>query len=123
LIGIRSLKALRTALKTLPIGSEGYDDAYKEAMERIEGQIKNSRELAKQVLSWITCAKRPLTTSELRHALAVEVGESKLDEENLPEIEDVLSEYAGLVTINEQSNVIRLVHYTTQEYFERTWTF
>jgi hypothetical protein len=92
-------------------------------MERIEGQIKNSRELAKQVLSWITCAKRPLTTSELRHALAVEVGEFKLDEENLPEIEDVLSVCAGLVTVDEQSDVIRLVHYTTQEYFERTWTF
>jgi Ankyrin repeats (3 copies)/Ankyrin repeats (many copies) len=92
-------------------------------MERIEGQIKNSRELAKQVLSWITCAKRPLTTSELRHALAVEIGEFKLDEENLPEIEDVLSVCAGLVTVDEQSDVIRLVHYTTQEYFERTWTF
>jgi hypothetical protein len=92
-------------------------------MERIEGQIKNSRELAKQVLSWITCAKRPLTTSELRHALAVEIGEFKLDEENLPEIEDVLSVCAGLVTVDEQSDVIRLVHYTTQEYFERTWNF
>ena len=92
-------------------------------MERIEGQVKNSRELAKQVLSWITCAKRPLTTSELRHALAVEIGESKLDEDNLPEIEDILSVCAGLVTVDEQSDVIRLVHYTTQEYFERTWAF
>jgi Ankyrin repeats (3 copies) len=91
-------------------------------MERIEGQITDSQELAKQVLSWITCARRPLTTSELRHALAVEVGESKLDEENLPEIEDVLSVCAGLVTVDEESDVIRLVHYTTQEYFERTWT-
>jgi hypothetical protein len=41
-------------------------------MDRIQGQIVNSRELAKQVLSWITCAKRPLTTFELRYALAVE---------------------------------------------------
>jgi hypothetical protein len=91
-------------------------------MERIKGQITDSRELAKQVLSWITCAKRPLTTLELRHALAVEIGESKLDEENLPEIEDVLSVCAGLVTVDEESDVIRLVHYTTQEYIERTWT-
>jgi hypothetical protein len=79
-------------------------------------------EIANDVLSWITCAKRPLTTSELRHALAVEIGESELDEENLPEIEDMVSVCAGLVTVDEESDVIRLVHYTTQEYFERTWT-
>jgi ankyrin repeat protein len=89
-------------------------------MERIEGQIADQEELAKQVLLWITCAKRPLTTSELRHALAVEVGEFELDKDNLPDITDMVSVCAGLVTVDELSNVIRLVHYTTQEYFERT---
>jgi hypothetical protein len=89
-------------------------------MIRIEGQVTDQEELAKQVLSWITCAERPLTTLELQHALAVEVGESELDEDNLPEIEDMVSVCAGLVTIDEESNAIRLVHYTTQEYFERT---
>jgi len=89
-------------------------------MERIEGQKRGFHELAKQVLSWITCAKRPLTTSELRHALAVEIGKSELDIENLPEIEDILSVCAGLVTVDVESDIIRLVHYTTQEYFERT---
>jgi hypothetical protein len=108
-------------LKKLPTGSEAYDHAYKEAMERIEGQIADSQKLAKEVLSWITCAKRPLTTSELQHALAVEVGESKLDEDNLPEVEDMVSVCAGLVTVDEESDIIRLVHYTTQEYSERTW--
>ena len=89
-------------------------------MERINGQIEDQKELAKQVLSWITCAKRPLTTTELQHALGVEVGESKLDEDNFSQIEDIVSVCAGLVTIDEASNIIRLVHYTTQEYFERT---
>jgi hypothetical protein len=108
------------ALGKLTKGSEAYDDAYKEAMERTESQIADSKELAKQALSLITCARRPLTTLELRHALAVEIGESKFDEENLPEIEDVVSVCAGLVTVDEGSDIIRLVHYTTQEYFERT---
>ena len=89
-------------------------------MERIDGQVRNSQELAKQVLSWITCTKRLLTTSELRHALAIELDTSALDEENLPEIEDMVSVCAGLVTLDEESDIIRLVHYTTQEYFERT---
>ena len=69
---------------------------------------------------WITCAKRPLTTSELCYALAVEVGEPELDQENLLDITDMVSVCAGLVTVDDVSNVIRLVHYTTQKYFERT---
>jgi hypothetical protein len=90
-------------------------------MERIEGQLTDAADLAKQVLLWITCAKRPLTTLELQHALAVEVGEPGFDEENLTEIEDMISVCAGLVTIDQESRIIRLVHYTTQEYFERTY--
>jgi ankyrin repeat protein len=89
-------------------------------MDRIEGQLVDQKELAKQVLMWITCAKRPLTTSEICCALAVEVGKLELDEENLPDITDMVSVCAGLVTVDDISNVIRLVHYTTQEYFERT---
>ncbi|KAJ5469027.1 hypothetical protein N7475_006779 [Penicillium sp. IBT 31633x] len=58
--------------------------------------------------------------TELQHALAVEFKEPELDEENLPEIQDMLSVCAGLVTVDEASGIIRLVHYTTQEYFERT---
>jgi len=89
-------------------------------MERIEGQLADQEQLAKQALSWITCAKRPLITSELQHALGVEIGLSTLDEDNLPQIEDIVSICAGLVTVDEESKVIRLVHYTTQEYFQRT---
>ncbi|RYP52862.1 hypothetical protein DL768_002111 [Monosporascus sp. mg162] len=92
LIGKRSPKAVRAALTKLPTGSEAYDHAYENAMERIESQVTGQKELAKQVLSWITCARRPLTTSELQYALAVEVGEAELDEENLPEIRDMFSE-------------------------------
>ncbi|KFY57531.1 hypothetical protein V497_05496 [Pseudogymnoascus sp. VKM F-4516 (FW-969)] len=118
--GKRSPKAVRTALKSLPSGSNAYDDAYKDAMIRIEGQLLDQKDLAWQVLSWITCAKRPLTMSELQHALAIELGEISLDEDNLPQIEDMVSVCAGLVTVDEESEIIRLVHYTTQEYFERT---
>ncbi|KFZ00411.1 hypothetical protein V500_01061 [Pseudogymnoascus sp. VKM F-4518 (FW-2643)] len=118
--GKTSRKAIRTALEKLPTGSEAYDKAYNDAMERIEGQLDGQKRLAKQVLSWITCAKRPLTTSELEHALAVELGESQFDEENLSLVEDMVSVCAGLVTVDEESAIIRLVHYTAQEYFERT---
>jgi ankyrin repeat protein len=94
--------------------------AYEHAMERINGQQAGFRRLANNVLIWITCAKRPLTTSELQQALAVEVGKLQLDNDNLTEIEEMVSVCVGLVTVDKESHVIRLVHYTTQEYLERT---
>src|SRR5206468_1050722 len=63
-----------------------------------------------------------VTSPELRHALAVELDTSELDEENIPETGDIVSVCAGLVTVDEESNIIRLIQRTTQEYFERTWT-
>jgi hypothetical protein len=96
-------------LKNFATGSEAYDRAYEDAMERIKGQVKDQEELAMQVLTWITRSKRSLTISELQHALAVKVGESELDKENLPHIEDMVSVCAGLVTVDEESKIIRLV--------------
>ena len=110
LVGKGSPKAIRAALKALPSGSNAYDHAYKEAMIRIEGQMPDQEDLAKQALSWITCANRPLTTLELQHALAVEMEKSELDKENLPDIEYMVSVCAGLVAVDEESHIIRLVH-------------
>jgi GPI inositol-deacylase-like protein len=97
------------------------DRAYVQAMERIEAQAPEHRDLARQVLSWISCAKRRLTSSELQHAIAIEVNNDELDRENITDIELLVSVCTGLVIIDEESNIVRLVHYTTQEYFERTW--
>lgn len=58
-------KAIKSALEKLQRGSNAYGDAYKDVMERIKGQKPGFRDLAKRVLSWITCAKRRLTTLEL----------------------------------------------------------
>ncbi|KAJ0308000.1 hypothetical protein Brms1b_009773 [Colletotrichum noveboracense] len=118
--GKRSAKAIRDALSKFASGSSAYDNAYDEAMERIEGQFEDQEMLAKEALSWIVCARRPLKTLELQHALAVERGTTELDEDNITELEDIVSVCAGLITIDEESDIIRLVHYTTQEYFQRT---
>ncbi|KAI3316997.1 hypothetical protein HD806DRAFT_399799 [Xylariaceae sp. AK1471] len=120
LIGKDTPKALRDTLQKLSTGPNDYNTAYENAMKRIEGQIQGQAKRAKQVLSWITCVKRPLTKLELQHALAVEINKPQLDKDNLPQVEDVVSVCAGLVTIDQKNSVVRLVHYTTQDYFERT---
>ncbi|CAJ2505561.1 Uu.00g129550.m01.CDS01 [Anthostomella pinea] len=113
-------RAIRTAIGKLATGSNAYDTAYQSAMERIQGQLQEQAKRAKEVLSWITCAKRPLTKLELQHALAVKIDQPNLDQDNLPQIGDMVSICAGLVTVDEESSIVRLVHYTTQEYFQRT---
>ncbi|KAJ4363362.1 hypothetical protein N0V85_009318, partial [Neurospora sp. IMI 360204] len=92
--------------------------AYDETMARINKQKPDFRNLATQILLWITHAKRPLSTEELRHALAVEVGSNELNEDNLIASLDV-SICAGLAIVDDKSQEVRLVHYTTQEYLEQ----
>ncbi|KAH8665584.1 ankyrin repeat protein [Ilyonectria robusta] len=117
-----ALKKFRKQSQQGP-GEDGKRDvleqAYDQAVERIDSQMTGFRLLGRKTLSWICCAKRPLTTYELQHALAVKTGDTELDKDNLRGIEDVVSVCAGLVTVDEESNILRLVHHTAQKYFER----
>lgn len=112
-----SLSKVRKALDTIP---EHLDGVYNEAMLRIEQQNKDDAELAVRVLAWISCAQRPLRIIELLQALAVDLDEDTLDLEAMPDVTTLVDICAGLITIDESSDVIRLVHLTTQDYFLRS---
>ncbi|KAI0858323.1 nacht and ankyrin domain-containing protein [Xylaria cubensis] len=117
LMGCLTLREIRRELKILPTS---LDETYNQAMQRIKNQDRGQVTLAHKVLYWISHAFRLLTVPELRHALAVEIGDEDVDEDGLYDLELMVSVCAGLVTVDEESNHIRLVHYTTQDYFERT---
>jgi len=106
LVGKLNARQVRTTLENLP---EGMDNTYDEAMERVERQDDSRKELAKQVLSWITYAVRPLSVEELQHALAVVPDTTNLDPENITDEEILTSVCAGLVVIDGERNVIGLV--------------
>jgi Ankyrin repeats (3 copies) len=112
-------KEINTALDNMKNGEEGLDRAYDDTIDRIENQGQNFRGWAKKILFWIVHATRPLSTEELRHALAVEPDTSNLDMTNLCPVKEIVSSCAGLVTIDQDSDIVQLVHYTTQEYFQR----
>jgi hypothetical protein len=114
-----TIRDVKSALQKLPQGSDAYDIAYSTAMERIFAQGEGPSKMAKKILAWILCAHRPLSTLELLHALAVEPGDNEIDEDNILEAEQLLTICAGLVTIDEQSDNVRFIHYTTQEYLQR----
>lgn len=121
--GKRSPRELRKTLATLAKGTDAYNQAYCNTMERICGQIQEQKELAIETLSWIVHAKRSLTTIELQHALGVEKGEPVFFEDNIPDLQDAISACCGLVAVDEESNIVRLAHYTTQEFFEKKGDF
>lgn len=78
-----------------------------------------------RILSWIIHARRPLSVNELRHGLAVEYDDdedydlnaNELDTDYLLQPESLVDVCADLVIIDSTSQIIRLVHHTTQEYF------
>ncbi|KAJ7024703.1 ankyrin repeat domain-containing protein [Mycena alexandri] len=110
-----TVKGVREALKTLP---KTLNNSYDDAMKRIGEQNEESRAIAHSTLIWVANAKRPLTVLEIQTALAVEPGTKSLDEDNILDMEIILSVCAGLVIVDEQLLVVRLVHYTTQEYLD-----
>ena len=117
----RTIKRIKLALTTMP---KELDDLYRETIQRIQTQIGDDGELGMRILSWIMHTNRPLSVDELRHGLAVEFDDEygpseEFDQENLLSARSLVDVCAGLVTIDPQSQIIRLVHYTTQEYLDK----
>jgi ankyrin repeat protein len=96
-----------------------YERIYAKNMRRIEQQSTRDKNLAFKMLMWLTYAGRLMTISELRCALAIEVGDNALDEHNVCSEDLLLQVCAGLVTVNAETGVVRLAHQTVKEYFER----
>jgi len=105
----------RRALGLIP---PDLNSTYARAMATIEAQPDEDGILALQALRWIVNAERPLHVTELQIALAIGEGEpkSELDEDDFIEVHDIIEQCASLVIVDEQTETVRLVHYTVQEY-------
>ncbi|KAI9774241.1 MAG: hypothetical protein M1839_001743 [Geoglossum umbratile] len=105
---------VRTRLQNLPTSlAEAYDDA----LERIENQEPDEKEIASKALAWICHAYRPLSLEELQHALAIEPFDVHLDEEHLVDGDRIIALCGGLV-VADQAGVVSFVHGTAMNYFE-----
>ena len=90
-------------------------------MERIKQQP--TKVLAMRALAWIVYAVRPLQLEEVLHAIAVddiEPDDRSISEEILTPQSVIVNACAGMIKIDEERNIIGLVHKTTQEYLERS---
>ncbi|KAG4441578.1 hypothetical protein IFR05_002963 [Cadophora sp. M221] len=115
-----SSKQVRKALKKLP---KELDVVYDDAMERIRGQHEEEVKLAMRLLSWVTHALTPLRVAELQHAIAVmdfEQDDTTISDEDLPTEAMMITVCGGLTVVDYESQIFRLVHYTTEEYFSKS---
>ncbi|KAJ7151979.1 ankyrin repeat-containing domain protein [Mycena filopes] len=111
----RTSKKVRTALGNLP---ETLAETYADAMRRIDAQSSEDRAIAQAALTWVTHAKQILSVADLRAALAIEPSAKEVDDDDLLDIETIVGVCAGLIIVDEHLSVVRLVHYTTQEYMD-----
>jgi len=85
-------------------------------LERIKAQDEEKTKLAMATLTWVCHSERPLQVDELCHALAVEIGATDFDPENIPSIDTLLHCCQGLIMVDKEASIVRLIHYTAQEY-------
>lgn len=93
---------------------------YELAMKRISDRGRGYSDLAMRLLTWIVCARRELRPLEVQHALATKTNFRTFDRDYLPSTALLTSLCAGLVTIDEESDIIRLNHHSVREYFDQT---
>ena len=103
-------------LKHMP--SDLYE-SYARTLERVDQQPDNFRMLAYRMLLWLSQARRPLSREELSQAVAVDVGDVNLIKKKMPK-EGVMTRVCmGLVVVDRDTSIIRLVHFSVQEYLRK----
>ena len=105
----------RQKLNAMTDGS-GIGGAYSATLDRIKGQGGGEAKLGMDALMWIFHAERPLNPDELLHALAVEIESPNLNSDNIPSIGTLLYCCQGLVAVDKEASIVRLIHTTLHEY-------
>ena len=112
-------KDLEKALSHLPYGTEKLKETYDQALTRIKDTRSGKGDLARTILKWVVYSQRPLLVQELIQILAVDTGDTSFDKDSCPPAEVLDSLCAGLVIVDNSTHIVRVVHKTAQEYFQR----
>lgn len=109
----QTIEKIKVTMNTFP---DNLNDLYAENLQRIQQQDRDDRDLGFKVLSRTVCARRPLSLAELQQLLATEPGDSDFNMDRDFDKQDILSCTAGLITIDGEKNIVRLVHLTLHAY-------
>ena len=91
--------------------------AFYQTLARIQRQSDGRKRLGMNVLLWMSHAKGSLTVAELSEAMAVKPGNTSVNSRHRPSQNMMIECCMGLVTVDQESSSIHLVHYALQEFF------
>jgi ankyrin repeat protein len=69
-----------------------------------------------RILLWLSHSKRPLKSSELKHAIAIDPKVQRFNTASVTDAALLVESCLGLVTVDRDTSVIRLVHLSVNEY-------
>ncbi|KAH6901062.1 hypothetical protein BKA70DRAFT_1524647 [Coprinopsis sp. MPI-PUGE-AT-0042] len=110
--GCASVYAVERTLEDFPCQIE---EVYLQTWKRIKQQSPDMFTVAKSALIWVLCATRPLKIEELCHAVATCPDTHKFDCRRLVNEATLMGLCCGLVNIEEETNIVRFVHYTAKD--------
>ncbi|KAG2006768.1 ankyrin repeat domain-containing protein 50 [Coprinopsis cinerea AmutBmut pab1-1] len=110
-----SLADIEAMLDQFPAGIEGM---YAASISRIEDQGRRQAQLAKQVLFWLVFSRGTLSLRDLQAALGVNPETYSVEKSRMPDKDSIVDLCCGLVELDRESDVVRLVHFTARDALE-----
>ncbi|KAH6889038.1 hypothetical protein BKA70DRAFT_1163664, partial [Coprinopsis sp. MPI-PUGE-AT-0042] len=107
-----SAQDVTDTLKAFPSSIE---DVYRQTWSRISNEGRKHASLAQAVLIWVLNASRSMTIDELERAVATSPDTHKFEPGRLVPGATLVSICGGLITVEEESRLVRLVHYTAKD--------
>ena len=106
---------IRAALKNLP---KDLTETYNRCLKRISSNKEiYSRGYAAKILPWMLEAVQPLTITQLRQALAIDLDTGIIRHGMIPSVQDTLRSCANLVIQNANEQVV-LAHHSVYQYLK-----
>ncbi|KAH6889029.1 hypothetical protein BKA70DRAFT_1163656 [Coprinopsis sp. MPI-PUGE-AT-0042] len=107
-----SAQDVTDTLKAFP---SSIQDVYRQTWARISNEGRKHASLAQAVLIWVLNTARSMTIDELERAVATSPDTHKFEPGRLVPGATLISICGGLITVEEESRLVRLVHYTAKD--------
>ncbi|KAH6909473.1 hypothetical protein BKA70DRAFT_1561718 [Coprinopsis sp. MPI-PUGE-AT-0042] len=116
---IQQCLSIRDVKQTLQNFPSQIEDAYVQTFNRISHQSSRHVVIAKNALMWVLNTPRPMTVAELQHTVATHPETFRFEQDRVVPETSLIPLCCGLIAVDDQSRLVRLVHYTAKPALEK----